>query len=367
MSLHRGAAGALDPVMSLLAPLTVRGLTLRNRIAISPMCQYSAVEGRASDWHLVHLGSRAVGGAALVMAEATAVEARGRISPVDLGLWEDAQIEPLARVVRFVEAQGAAAGVQLAHAGRKGSTRAPWEGGGPIAPGQGGWEVVAPSPVPFAAGSPVPVALDADGLREVVESFARAAGRARAAGFRVIELHAAHGYLLHEFLSPLSNRRTDAYGGSLGNRSRLLREVIGAVRRVWPEELPLLVRISATDWAPEGWDVDQSVELCRGLAALGVDLVDVSSGGTSPAAAVPAGPGYQCAFAERIRREAGIRTGAVGLITSPEQADHVIRTGQADLVLLGRELLRDPYFALRAARALGGEGAWPRQYLRAAR
>jgi 2,4-dienoyl-CoA reductase-like NADH-dependent reductase (Old Yellow Enzyme family) len=353
--------------MSLLSPLTMRGLTLRNRIAMSPMCQYSCVEGRATDWHLVHLGSRAVGGAALVMAEATAVEARGRISPADLGLWEDGQTDPLARIVRFVEAQGAVAGVQLAHAGRKGSSRAPWEGGGAIAPGQGGWEVVAPSPIPFATGSPVPAALDADGMRAVVESFARAAGRARTAGFRVVEVHAAHGYLLHEFLSPLSNRRTDAYGGSLENRSLLLREVIGAVRRVWPEELPLLVRLSATDWVPEGWDIEQSVELCRGLAGLGVDLVDVSSGGTSSAAAVPAGPGYQCAFAERIRREAGIRTGAVGLITTPEQADHVIRTGQADLVLLGRELLRDPYFALRAARALGGEGAWPKQYLRAAR
>lgn len=353
--------------MSLLSPLTLRGVTLRNRIGMSPMCQYSCVEGRANDWHLVHLGSRAVGGAALVMTEATAVEARGRISPADLGLWEDGQIEPLARVVRFVEAQGAVAGVQLAHAGRKGSTRAPWDGGSAIAIDQGGWEVVGPSPVPFAASSPVPAALDAGGLRAVAESFARAAARARAAGFRVIELHAAHGYLLHEFLSPLSNRRTDAYGGSLENRARLLREVIGAVRRVWPEELPLLVRLSATDWVPEGWDIDQSVELCRGLAGLGVDLIDVSSGGTSPAAAVPAGPGYQCAFAERIRREARIGTGAVGLITTPEQADHVIRTGQADLVLLGRELLRDPYFALRATRVLGGEGPWPRQYLRAAR
>ncbi len=351
--------------MSLLSPLAIRGLTLRNRIAMSPMCQYSAVEGRATDWHLVHLGSRAVGGAALVMAEATAVEARGRISPDDLGLWEDGQIEPLARVVRFVEAQGAVAGVQLAHAGRKGSPRAPWEGGGAIPPGQGGWEVVGPSPVPFAPGSPVPAALDAGGLRAVVESFGLAARRARAAGFRVIEVHAAHGYLLHEFLSPLSNRRTDAYGGSLENRSRLLREVIGAIRRVWPEELPVFVRLSATDWVAEGWDLDQSVELCRGLSGLGVDLVDVSSGGTSPAAAVPAGPGYQCAFAERIRREAGIATGAVGLITSPEQADHVIRTGQADLVLLARQMLRDPYFPLHAARVLGHEGPWPKQYERA--
>jgi 2,4-dienoyl-CoA reductase-like NADH-dependent reductase (Old Yellow Enzyme family) len=299
------------------------------------------------------------------MAEATAVEARGRISPVDLGLWEDGQIEPLARVVRFIEAQGAAAGVQLAHAGRKGSTRPPWEEGGALLPGQGGWEVVGPSPIPFSAGSPMPAPLDADGLRAVVQSFVQAATRARAAGFRVIEVHAAHGYLLHEFLSPLSNHRTDDHGGSLESRSRLLREVVEALRRVWPEELPLLVRVSATDWVPGGWDVDEAVELCRGLAELGVDLVDVSSGGSAPNAVVPAGPGYQTAFAERIRRESGIRTGAVGLITTPEQADHVIRTGQADLVLLGRELLRDPYFALRAARGLGGEGPWPRQYLRA--
>jgi 2,4-dienoyl-CoA reductase-like NADH-dependent reductase (Old Yellow Enzyme family) len=351
--------------MDLFSPLTLRGVTLRNRIAMSPMCQYSAAEGRASDWHLVHLGSRAVGGAALVMAEATAVEARGRISPVDLGLWEDGQVEPLARVVRFIEAQGAAAGVQLAHAGRKASTRAPWEGGGPLGPSDGGWQVVGPSPIPFSSGSPIPAALDAAGLLAVARSFARAAERAREAGFRVVELHAAHGYLLHQFLSPISNQRSDEYGGRLENRSRLLREVVAAVRSAWPEELPLLLRISATDWVPGGWDLDQSVELCRGLSHLGVDLVDVSSGGTSPAAAVPAGPGYQAAFSERIRREAGIRTGAVGLITSPEQADHLIRTGQADLALLGRELLRDPYFALRAARTLGADGPWPRQYLRA--
>jgi 2,4-dienoyl-CoA reductase-like NADH-dependent reductase (Old Yellow Enzyme family) len=306
-----------------------------------------------------------VGGAALVMAEATAVEARGRISAGDLGLWEDGQIEPLARIVRFVEAHGAAAGVQLAHAGRKASTRPPWEGGGAVPPGEGGWLVVAPSSIPFSSHSPTPDAIDAEGIRAVVRSFAAAAVRAREAGFRVIEVHAAHGYLLHQFLSPLTNRRTDAYGGSLENRSRLLREVVTSVRQVWPEHLPLLVRISATDWVPDGWDVEQSVELCRGLGTLGVDLVDVSSGGTSPSAAVPAGPGYQSGFAERIRREAGIRTGAVGLITTPEQADHVIRSGQADLVLLGRELLRDPYFALRAARALGAEGPWPRQYLRA--
>jgi 2,4-dienoyl-CoA reductase-like NADH-dependent reductase (Old Yellow Enzyme family) len=351
--------------MHLLAPLTLRAVTLRNRIAVSPMCQYSAVEGRANDWHLVHLGSRAVGGAGLVLFEATAVEARGRISPADLGLWDDGQVEPLARIVRFVEAQGATAGLQLAHAGRKGSTAPPWDGGGQVAAGAGGWTPVAPSPIPFADGALAPAALDEAGIRAVVAAFAAAARRARAAGFRTVELHAAHGYLLHQFLSPLSNRRTDAWGGSFENRTRLAREVVAAVREVWPEELPLLVRISATDWMPGGWDADQSVELCRALRGLGVDLVDVSSGGLLPTAKVPVGPGYQTGFAERIRREAGIATGAVGMITAPEQADHVVRTGQADLVLLARELLRDPHFPLRAAKALGHEGPWPRQYLRA--
>ena len=351
--------------MHLFSPLTLRSATLRNRIVVSPMCQYSAEAGRANEWHLVHLGARAVGGAGLVLFEATAVEDRGRISAADLGLWEDAQIEPLARIVRFVHAQGASAGIQLAHAGRKGSTAPPWDGGGPVASAQGGWVPVAPSAIPFAPGSPVPAALDADGLRAVVRSFANAAGRARAAGFRAIELHAAHGYLLHQFLSPLSNHRDDGYGGSFENRTRLVREVTAAVRAAWPEDLPLLVRISATDWAPGGWDLDQSVELARALRALGVDLVDVSSGGLVPGVLIPAGPGYQSGFAERIRREAGVATGAVGMIRSPEQADHVIRSGQADLVLLARELLRDPHFPLRAARELGHEGPWPRQYARA--
>lgn len=351
--------------MHLFSPLPLRSVTLRNRIAVSPMCQYSAVDGRANDWHLVHLGARAVGGAALVLFEATAVEARGRISGADLGLWEDGQIDPLARVVRFVEAHGAVAALQLAHAGRKASVRAPWDGGAAVPASEGGWTPVAPSAIPFAEGYPTPLALDAEGLREVVGAFAAAARRAVAAGFRALEVHAAHGYLLHEFLSPLSNRREDAYGGSFENRTRLLREVVGAVRAEWPDALPLLVRISATDWAPGGWDADQSVELARALAPLGADLVDVSSGGLVASAQVPAGPGYQAPFAERIRREAGVRTGAVGLITSPEQADHVIRSGQADLVLLARELLRDPHFPLRAARALGHEGPWPRQYLRA--
>jgi len=351
--------------MHLFSPLPLRSVALRNRIAVSPMCQYSATEGRASDWHLVHLGARAAGGAGLVLAEATAVEARGRISPADLGLWDDGQIEPLARIVRFVEGQGAAAGVQLAHAGRKGSTRPPWDGGTAVPAAEGGWTPVAPSAVAFAEGSPTPAALDEAGIAAVIAAFVAAARRARAAGFRVIELHAAHGYLVHQFLSPLSNRRTDRWGGSFENRTRLARELVAAVRREWPEPLPLLVRISATDWVEGGWSVEESVELARGLRGAGVDLVDVSSGGLVATAKVPAGPGYQAGFAERIRREAGVPTGAVGMITSPEQADHVVRSGQADLVLLARELLRDPHFPLRAAKALGQEGPWPRQYLRA--
>ncbi|BDG02631.1 NADH:flavin oxidoreductase/NADH oxidase [Anaeromyxobacter oryzae] len=350
--------------MNLFSPLPLRSVALRNRIAVSPMCQYSATEGRANDWHLVHLGARAVGGAALVLAEATAVEPRGRISAADLGLWEDGQIEPLARIVRFVEAQGAAAGVQLAHAGRKASVHAPWEGGGPLAPREGAWTTVAPSAVAFD-GLPPPTALDDAGIRGVVDAFAAATRRARAAGFRVVEVHAAHGYLLHQFLSPLSNQRSDAYGGGLENRMRLVREVVSAVRAEWPESLPVLVRISATDWVEGGWTIEESVELARTLHPLGVDLVDVSSGGLVATARMPVGPGYQTGFAERIRREAGIATGAVGMILSPEQADHVIRTGQADLVLLARELLRDPYFALRAAKALGHDVPWPNQYGRA--
>jgi 2,4-dienoyl-CoA reductase-like NADH-dependent reductase (Old Yellow Enzyme family) len=352
--------------MGLFSPLQLRSVTLRNRIAVSPMCMYSATDGRANDWHLVHLGARAAGGAALVLFEATAVEARGRISPADLGLWEDGQVEPLARIVRFVEAQGAAAGLQLAHAGRKASVRPPWDAGGaPLAAAGGGWTPVAPSAIPFAEGYPAPHALDAGEIAGVVRAFAGAARRAAAAGFRALEVHAAHGYLLHQFLSPLSNRREDAWGGSFENRTRLVREVVAAVRAEWPERLPLLLRLSATDWVEGGWDVEQSVALARALGPLGVDLVDVSSGGLAAQAKVPAGPGYQTGFAERIRREGGIGTGAVGMISSPEQADHVIRTGQADLVLIARELLRDPHFPLRAARTLGQEGPWPKQYLRA--
>ncbi len=352
--------------MHLFSALALRSVTLRNRIAVSPMCQYSATDGRANDWHLVHLGARAVGGAGLVLVEATAVEARGRISPSDLGLWEDAQVEPLARVVRFVEAQGATSGVQLAHAGRKASVRAPWDAGGaPLASGDGGWTTIGPSAVPFADGYAAPHALEAAEIAGIVRAFAAAARRAAAAGFRAVEIHAAHGYLLHQFLSPLSNRRTDAFGGAFENRTRLVREVVSAVRAEWPDALPLLVRLSATDWVEGGWDVEQSVALARVLGTLGVDLVDVSSGGLVATAKAPAGPGYQAAFAERIRREAGVATGAVGMITSAEQADHVVRSGQADLVLLAREMLRDPHFPLRAARALGHEGPWPKQYLRA--
>ncbi len=349
----------------LFTSLQLRDVTLRNRIAVSPMCQYSAKDGRANDWHLVHLGSRAVGGAGLVIFEATAVEARGRISPGDLGLWEDGQVEPLARIVKFVEAQGATACLQLAHAGRKGSTLPPWEGGTPLDPARGGWPIVSSIALPFADGYAKPEPLDEGGIAGVVRAFAAAARRALAAGFRAVEIHSAHGYLLHQFLSPLANQREDAWGGPFESRTRLVREVVQAVRGVWPERLPLLIRLSCSDWADGGWDVEQTVELVRTLHGLGVDLVDCSSAGLVPYAKVPVGPGYQTGFAERVRREAKVMTGAVGLITAPEQADHVLRSGQADLVLLAREFLRDPNWPLRAATRLGVEGPWPKQYLRA--
>ncbi|MDB4949602.1 MAG: oxidoreductase [Gemmatimonadetes bacterium] len=350
----------------LFTPLKMRGVTLRNRVGVSPMCQYSCAGGMATDWHLVHLGSRAVGGAGIVIAEATAVTADGRISPGDLGLWTDAHAEPLARCATFIEQNGAVPGIQLAHAGRKASTAAPWLGGRYLAPEEGGWRPIhAPSEVPFSASAPVPQALDAEGIRGVTEAFADAARRALDAGFRVVELHAAHGYLLHQFLSPLSNHREDEYGGSFENRTRLLREMVRAVRGVWPDSLPLWVRLSATDWAEGGWDVEQSVELARVLGPLGVDLVDCSSGGMVPGVKIPLGPGYQVDFAERIRREGGIATAAVGLITAPEQADAIVRAGQADVVLLARQMLRDPYWPLHAARHLGAAGEWPVQYQRA--
>ena len=352
--------------MNLLSPLALRSVTLRNRIGMSPMCQYSAVDGRVGDWHLAHYASRAVGGVGLVLVEASGVEARGRISPADVGIWEDGQVEPLARVVRGIVENGATAGIQLAHAGRKASVRAPWDqGGAPLLPGDGGWVPVAPSALPFADGHATPAPLSEEGVAEVIRSFAAAARRALSAGFQVAEVHAAHGYLLHEFLSPLSNRRTDRYGGSLENRTRIVREVVEAVRREWPDRLPLFLRVSCTDWTDGGWDLPQTIELARQVGPLGVDVVDCSSGGNVATARIPAGPGYQVPFAESIRRDAAIATAAVGLITSPAQAETVIRSGQADLVLLGRELLREPYFPLRAARELGVEGPWPRQYLRA--
>ncbi|HCZ33373.1 MAG TPA: oxidoreductase [Holophagaceae bacterium] len=350
----------------LFQPLTLRGLTLPNRIAVSPMCQYQAQDGLVNDWHLVHYGGLAQGGAGLVITEAAAVLPEGRISPEDLGLWNNAQAEGLARIVRFIASQGAVPGVQLAHAGRKASNPAPWKGSGSLSPSQGGWTPVAPSALPFDEGWTVPTALDEPGILAVIEAFMDAARRAVAAGFRVIEVHAAHGYLLHQFLSPLSNHRTDAYGGSFENRTRLVREVVGALRQILPEELPLLVRISATDWVEGGWTLDQSVALAKELKALGVDLVDCSSGGLAPRAEIPLGPGYQVPFAARIRAEADLPTGAVGLITDPEQAEAILAQASADLVLLGRELLRDPRWPLRAAKALGAEVPWPASYLRAA-
>ena len=352
---------------NLFDPLSIRDLTLPNRIVVSPKCEYSSTDGFANDWHLVHLGSRAVGGAGLILTEAAAVTPEGRISPQDLGIWSDKHIEFLARITRFIHSQGSVAGVQLAHAGRKASTYRPSDGDGAAPEESGGWKnVVAPSAIPFASNYPLPRALTREGIQSVVRAFVDAAGRAREAGFRVIEIHAAHGYLISEFLSPLANHRTDEYGDSFEHRIRLLLEVVRAVRGVWPERAPLFVRISSTDWAEGGWTLDESVELARHLKDSGVDLVDCSSGGNVPPARIPIGPGYQTSFAERIRREAKILTGAVGMITAPAQADHIIRTGQADLAIIAREFLRDPYWPLRAGRDLGYPVPWPVQYVRAA-
>jgi 2,4-dienoyl-CoA reductase-like NADH-dependent reductase (Old Yellow Enzyme family) len=351
------------PDIDLLSPLTIRGVTLRNRIVVSPMCQYCAVDGMADDWHLVHLGSRAVGGAGLVFTEATAVTREGRISPGDLGIWDDQHIGPLTRVARFIHRMGAVAGIQLAHAGRKASCRTPWEGGASLKTAeQGGWSVVGPSPIPFGEGDPVPQPIDERGIKEVIAAFANAAGRAIRAGFKVIELHSAHGYLLHEFLSPLSNLRTDRYGGSLENRIRLILEVAAEVRHVLPEDVPLFVRISTTDWVEGGWDLKQSVELAKKLQPQGVDLIDTSSGGLIPKVRIPVERNYQVPFAATIRKEARIMTGAVGLITQPDQANEIITSGSADLVSLAREMLREPYWALKAQQALKQEPSWPLQY-----
>src|SRR5947209_12893568 len=351
----------------LFDPLAIREVKFANRVFVSPMCQYSSHDGYANDWHFVHLGSRAVGGAGLVLTEATAVLPEGRISPQDLGIWGDQHIEMLSRIVRFINEQGSIAGMQLAHAGRKASTRRPWEASGMVPENEGGWKkVVAPSALAFADTYPMPQALTPDGIQEVVSAFAAAARRACQAGFRVLEIHAAHGYLIHEFLSLLSNRREDDYGGSFENRTRLCVEIVAAIRSAWPKELPLFVRISATDWIDGGWDIEQSIKLAGELKQIGVDLIDCSSGGNVAHAKIPVGPGYQTAFAQKIRDEAGVITGAVGMITSPVQAEHIIRTGQADAVIMAREFLRDPYWPLRAARELEQPIAWPVQYLSAA-
>ena len=350
---------------SLFSPFTLRSLTLRNRIGVSPMCQYSSANGYANDWHLVHLGGLATGGAGLVFSEAAAVTANGRISQQDLGIWDDGHIDMLRRITTFVRAQGAVAGIQLAHAGRKASTKRPWEGSGVVWPAEGGWEdVVAPSDVSFSDTYPQPHALTTDGIAQVVDAFRAGALRAVAAGFQVAEIHAAHGYLLHEFLSPLSNQRTDNYGGSFANRARLTLEVATAVRAAWPEDLPVFVRISATDWTEGGWDVDESVQLAVQLKIISIDVVDCSSGGLVPHQRIAVGPGYQVPFARRIRLEAGIATAAVGLITDATQAEAIVAEGDADVVLMARELLRNPRWPLAAAHELGVDGPWPPQYVR---
>jgi len=351
--------------MSLLfSPLQLRAVTLPNRIGMPPMCQYSASGGLANDWHVQHYGSRAAGGAGLVIVEATAVLPEGRISPGDLGLWDDAQIEPLARVARLIAAQGAVPAIQIGHAGRKASVGLGWETQRTLTAEEGGWTTVAPSNSAFE-GYAEPRALDREGISSIVKAFAAAARRARQAGFRAVEIHAAHGYLLHQFLSPLANRRDDDYGDGFANRTRLTREVVAAVRAAWPDELPLLIRLSATDWMDGGWDAEQTVELCRQLKTAGVDLADISTGGLAPNAKIPAGPGFQAPFAARVRTEAGLPASAVGLITEPAQAEAILAEGRADLVLLGRELLRNPFWPLQAAQTLGVEAAWPKQYLRA--
>jgi len=349
----------------LFSPLKLRDLTFKNRVFVSPMCQYSSEEGFPTDWHLVHLGSRAVGGAALVMQEATGVSPEGRISPWDAGLWSDAQAQAYRRITRFIKEHGSVPAIQLAHAGRKGSTDAPWRGGKPLGPERGGWQTLAPSAIPFDGGSPSPREMSRRDVDDVVAQFAGAARLALDAGFEVAEIHAAHGYLLNEFLSPLSNRRTDEYGGLLADRCRFPLRVAAAVREAWPSKWPVFVRISATDWAEGGWDLPQSIEFARMLKDQGIDLIDCSSGGNLPRAKIPVGPGYQVPFAEAIRREAGVATGAVGLITEPDQAERIVASGQADCVLLARAFLRDPYWTLNAAQALGADLPWPVQYGRA--
>ncbi|MGI8555558.1 MAG: NADH:flavin oxidoreductase/NADH oxidase [Pyrinomonadaceae bacterium] len=346
--------------------LKLREITFRNRIWVSPMCQYSSADGMPADWHLVHLGSRAVGGAGLVIQEATAVSPEGRISPADAGIWSEAHTEAYKKITAFIKQQGAIAGVQLAHAGRKASTSEPWNGGKLIAEKDGGWEVAAPSAIAFADNYPSPREMDKSDFEKVLSDFVAAAKRAVKAGFEVIEIHAAHGYLLHEFLSPHSNKRNDEYGGSLGNRMRFPLEIAGRVRVEVPENLPVFVRISATDWSDGGWDLEQSIKFCKELKKIGIDLIDCSSGGNVPDAQIPVAPNYQVEFAAEIRRQVRIATGAVGMITEPQQAEEILQKGEADAILLAREFLREPYFAFRAARELGAEIDYvPKQYGRA--
>lgn len=356
---------------ALFEPYTLRSLTIPNRVWMAPMCQYSADKtgpnaGVPQDWHFAHLAARATGGTGLILTEATAVSPEGRISVADVGIWNDTQVEAFRRITRFLAAQGAVAGVQLAHAGRKASTERPWKGGGPVAPDANGWEVVAPSAVPFAEGGLLPAELTVEQIQEIVAQFAAATRRALDAGFQVVEVHGAHGYLIGQFLSPHSNRRTDSYGGSFENRTRFALEVVDAVRAEWPEDLPVFFRISATDWLEEnGWTADDTVRFADDLLAHGVDLLDVSTGGNAATARIPAAPGYQVPFAARVKAETRLPVAAVGLITEPAQAEKIIANGEADAVLLGRELLRDPSWARRAARELGGTVHTPPQYLRA--
>lgn len=351
-------------MIKLFSPLTIKNITLKNRIVMSPMCQYSSTDGFVNDWHLVHLGTRAAGGVGLVIAEATAVSPEGRITPGDTGLWSDAHIAGFAGIVKYIHSQKTFAGVQLAHAGRKASCAVPWEGGRQLGDDKGGWQTVAPGNIPFIGEDRKPVALDIKGIRKVVSDFRSAARRALAAGFDLIEIHSAHGYLLHEFLSPLSNNRNDEYGGSFENRTRLLREVTDAVKSEWPAENPLFVRISSTDWTEGGWTIEESVKLAEILKDMGVDLIDCSSGGNIYNASIPATPGYQVPFSEAIRKT-GILTGAVGYITQAGQAEAILQEDKADLIIVARELLRNPYFALNSARELGVDVEWPVQYLRA--
>ncbi len=353
---------------TLFSPLQIRDVKFRNRIGVSPMCQYSSTDGFANHWHLVHLASRAVGGAGLVFTEATAVVPEGRISPQDLGIWQDEHIDFLKSITSFIHQQGAVAGIQLAHAGRKASTQRPWEGGKPLpADHPEAWQTVGPSPIPFSDNHPTPHALSIDEINALVGQFQKAAERALEAGFKVIEIHAAHGYLLHEFLSPLSNERTDAYGGTFANRIRIVIEIADAIRKVWPAGLPLFTRISASDWIEGGWTADDSVALANELMQHGVDLVDCSSGGNAAHAHIPVEPGYQVPFAEKVKKETGILTAAVGMILDAQQAEDIIASEKADLVLLAREFLRDPYFPLHAAKQLSEDIAWPPQYVRAKR